>query len=263
MILVAALGAVLALRGAAGCAPFERASTPADASADASTPSSGADASTVDAQADDADGGKDAGCPRFPGAVFCDDFDDGTLGKWTVVGGPPVILPNGYSPPNAVNVLLPVSAVAIHLDSELPHTSRARIALRLWLHAPTAGVVDIVTYRVRQPTNLDEYALSLVRQAGTWQIEEYSKPAGGGQGGSIRATNLKKPIPSDQWTNVVLDCDLGAKTLSVVVDDVLLGESTLAPPTAWAGGSLSIGAPYTQDMPGGYEIRMDDVHVEQ
>jgi len=262
VVLVSAVGAVLVLRGAAGCSPFERASPVVDASADASTPSSGGDASPVDAQAGDAEGGKDAGCPRFPGAVLCDDFDDGTLAKWTVVGGPPVILPNGYSPPNAVNLLLPVSAVAIHLDNELPHTSHARISLRLWFHAPTAGVIDVVTYRVRQPTNLDEYTLSLVRQGGTWQIEEYSKPSGG-QGGSIQTNNLQKPIPSDQWTNVVLDCDLGAKTLSVVVDDVALGQRTIAPPSAWTGGSISIGAPYTQDLPAGYEIRMDDVHVEQ
>jgi hypothetical protein len=199
------------------------------------------------------------GCPSF--AVFCDDFESGTLAKWT-----------GEDVPSSQLVTTGAHYTGTYgLDSSVPPANgnggegdvyiapgatyaTGTLAIREWVYSPAQLINYIGTLEVTlgPPATAAQYIEVNADDAGTWALSEFGSAGLHDLGGHTGAATA-------QWTCVELVIELGsAASATVYVDGGVSAQGTLAN----AGDSYdTIAVGVTRANAAGFEVYIDDVVI--
>lgn len=221
---------------------------------DATPSSSEPDAAASDAGGPEGGAAPDAGpavggCP--PGA-FCDDFDHGDLGKWTIVGAPAIDTTTFFSPPGSLLVALSgAQSIETYVQVTRPVTRHIRVEARVDVAIEGGGDVDIIIISF---AGSPQYEVSIVKtNAGPWSIEEFMGPS------SVRPFEFTPAF--GRFSQVALDVDVIAKTATATIDGVA-SQRALSPPRSFERASIQLGFPYAKGLSQAiYRVRFDDVVI--
>lgn len=237
--------------------------TEAGAAASASDgDSGGAEAGTDGTDADAAAGGDAGGPPSCPAfAVFCDDFESGTFGKWreSTISGGAVTLVKGASPAGSSLVMLStVSSDGGYaaMRAELPVMSSGTFAVRSYVYLSKPLAFDSGFLKLRQRTSSNEDMTLKAATAGALKVDTDTS----GSGADMIAAS---PAPIGTWFClewIVTLATSGRQRLRIDdVDVVDAVEDTVGTLSGGPYDELEMG--FTYSSGGSQEIRFDHVVV--